>query len=149
MQADVITSHFMLHSHHKEAIIQSWRTHRVPLIGSMLGIGDLMNHIEPILLIADYYGEKQAMYFTFLIHHIAMLFIPGVLGMALFAYHLYLASVYEPKEGELDNFFENYFAILDTKWNYPFLFMLAVWSTVYIESWKRKQNTVKYIWASE
>lgn len=27
--------------------------------------------------------------------------------------------------------------------------MLAVWSTVYIESWKRKQNTFKYIWASE
>ena len=27
--------------------------------------------------------------------------------------------------------------------------MLALWSTWYIESWKRKENTVKYIWACE
>ena len=33
--------------------------------------------------------------------------------------------------------------------NYPYLFILAIWSTIYIESWKRKQNTVKFIWAVE
>ena len=115
----------------------------------MLGIGDLMKHIEPIMLIADYYGEKQAMYFTFLIHHISMLQIPAFFGLILWGYHLYLAGVHVAEEGVPDDFISNYFAILDTKWNYPFLFMLAVWSTIYIESWKRKQNTVKYIWASE
>ena len=40
----------------------------------MLGMGDLRLHIEPILLIADYYGEKQAMFFTFLIHHLSTSF---------------------------------------------------------------------------
>jgi len=78
-----------------------------------------------------------------------MLFIPSFFGIFLISYHFYLATEYLVKEEEPDNFINNYFAILDTKWNYPFLIMLAVWSTIYIESWKRKQNTVKHIWASE
>ena len=72
-QAGVVKAHFMLHTQQKYGIVKSWRKHRVPLIRSMLGMGDLLKHIEPIMLIADYYGEKQAMYFTFLIHHIAFL----------------------------------------------------------------------------
>ena len=127
----------------------SWRKHRIALIRSMLGFGDIMDHIEPVLLIADYYGEKQAMYFAFLIHHISLLTVPAFFGLILWGYHLWLASVYVPKADEPTGYVSYYFAILDTKWNYPYLFLLAVWSTVYIESWKRKQNTVKYIWASE
>lgn len=114
---------------------------------SMIGMGNLMKHIEPIMLIADYYGEKQAMYFAFLIHHISMLFIPAFFGTILWVYHLYLATQYEPKEDEENDFLSNYFAILDTPYNYPFLVLLAVWITIYIESWKRKQNTFRYIWA--
>ena len=47
----------MLHKSKKDNILNSWRKHRVSLILSMLGFKDLMNHIEPILLIGDYYGE--------------------------------------------------------------------------------------------
>lgn len=116
----------------------------------MLGMGDLRLHIEPILLIADYYGEKQAMFFTFLIHHLSMLCIPGLFGLVLWGYHFYLASQFKAAEGEYQgNFLDSYFAILDTKWNYPYLMMTAIWSTIYIESWKRKQNTVKFYWASD
>mmetsp|Transcript_30458 Transcript_30458/g.37495 ORF Transcript_30458/g.37495 Transcript_30458/m.37495 type:complete len:320 (-) Transcript_30458:991-1950(-) len=140
----------MLHTSEKDNILESWKKHRFSLLFSMLGMGDLMIHIEPILLIADYYGEKQAMYFTFLIHHISMLCIPAFFGLILWGYHFYLAAVYEPKEGEyVGSFVDNYFAILDTRWNYPYLCMTAVWSTIYIESWKRKQNTVKFYWASD
>ena len=92
MHAKVVLSHFMLHNNAKNAIVKSWKNHRFSLIRSMLGMGDLMKHIEPIMLIADYYGEKQAMYFTFLIHHISLLFIPSFFGMFLFGYHLYLAT---------------------------------------------------------
>ena len=113
----------------------------------MLGMGNLMKYIEPIMLIADYYGEKQAMYFAFLIHHISLLIIPAFFGLILWIYHLYLASKYEPKENESADFAARYFAILDTPLNYPFLVLLALWITIYIESWKRKQNTLKHIWA--
>jgi hypothetical protein len=150
IKAGVIQSHFMLHDSSKGAILNSWRKHRVPLIRSMLGLGDLMSHIEPILLIADYYGEKQGMYFTFLIHHIAMLCIPSFFGLFLWGYHFKLASEWEPEEeGDANSFLDAYFGVLDTIYNYPYLLMLAVWSTIYIESWKRKQNTVSYIWGSQ
>ena len=117
----------------------------------MLGIGDLKQHIEPILMIADYYGEKQAMYFTFLIHHMSMLCIPAFFGLILWAYHFYLTANYEwPADADyVGTYIDSYFLILDTRWNYPYLCMLAIWSTIYIESWKRKQNTVKFYWASE
>ena len=148
-EAGVIQSHFMLHTSQAPQIQESWRKHKAKLVAAMLGMGDLMEHIEPILLIADYYGEKQAMYFGFLIHHIAMLFVPAFFGLILWGYHFYLASQYVPGEDEATGFISNYFSILDTKWNYPYLFMLAGWSTVYIESWKRKQNVLKYVWAVE
>jgi len=138
----------MLHNARKDAIYESWRNHRISLILSMLGIGDLMHHIEPILLIGDYYGEKQGMYYTFLIHHIAMLVIPAFFGLILWGYHFYLASKWEPQEDDGSTFIDAYYTVLDTHWNYPFLILLALWSTIYIESWKRKQSTVSYIWGS-
>lgn len=98
--AGVIIAHFMLHTSEKDNIMESWKKHRFPMLFSMLGMGDFMVHIEPILLIADYYGEKQAMYFTFLIHHMAMLCIPGCFGMILWAYHLYIATQYVPGEDD-------------------------------------------------
>jgi len=74
-------------------------------------MGDLKVHIEPILLIADYYGEKQAMYFTFLIHHIAMLCIPAFFGLILWGYHLYTAAYFEPKNEDeyAGNYLDSYF----------------------------------------
>ena len=48
----------MLHTSQAPQIQESWRLHRMRLVLAMLGIGPLMKHIEPILLIADYYGEK-------------------------------------------------------------------------------------------
>ena len=140
----------MLHTSGKKSILQSWNKHRFRIMGSMLGLGDLRAHLEPILLIADYYGEKQAMYFTFLVHHMAMLCIPAFFGLILWSYHFYIAANYIPGEDEYNEvFLDSYFAILDTRWNYPYLLVSAIWSTIYIESWKRKQETVKFYWASE
>ena len=143
----MIITHFMLHTEQKNAIVPSWTKHRWGLFRSMIGMGTLMKHMEPVLLIADYYGEKQAMYFTFLIHHISMLIIPAFFGIILWSYHIYLATQHVPKEvvGEDDEeepqatgFITSYFAILDTPLNYVFLVILAIWITIYIESWKRK-----------
>ena len=67
-----------------------------------------------------------------------MLFIPAITGIPLIAWHFHRATEYEPTEEEADTFLTNYFASLDTKMNYPYLLLLAIWSTVYIESWKRK-----------
>jgi hypothetical protein len=46
-----------------------------------LPLGTWLPYIEPLNIIKNYYGEKYALFFAFLAHHIAMLFylIPGAL----------------------------------------------------------------------
>ena len=79
-----------------------------------------------------------------------MLCIPAFFGLILWGYQLYLAYHYEPEEDEFnESYIDSYFSILDTRMNYPYLLMSAIWFTIYIESWKRKQNTVKFYWASD
>lgn len=87
-EAAVIKSHFMLHTNPKKFILQSWNKHKGNLVRSML-FGDFTKYSEPINLIADYYGEKQALYFAFLIHHIGQLVIPSIFGLALWFYQIY------------------------------------------------------------
>ena len=35
---------------------------------------------------------------------------------------------------------------MDTPVNYFYLLFIALWSTFYVESWKRKQASIQYIW---
>ena len=106
----------------------------------MLGFGGhLIHNSETIMLIADYYGEKQAMYFAFLIHHHGMMCLPGFIGMLLWVYQIYWTTQFVPEEEDGDNnFFTNYFIAIDCKMNYPFMIFLGLWGSIYIESWKRK-----------
>lgn len=85
VNAKVILSHFMSHTKRKTAIVESWNKHSKNLVFSMYG-NNWRQYSEPINLIANYYGEKQAMYFAFLIHHTGWVIIPSVLGVCLFIY---------------------------------------------------------------
>ena len=83
-----------------------------------------------------------------MIHHISLLTIPAFFGLILWGYQIRLGLDNADGPG-FNAFLQSYFTSLDTSWNYPYLILCAIWSTLYIESWKRKQNTIKYIWASE
>ena len=70
VSSKVIKQHVILHTVNKDEIIASFRKHQWKLFFSMI-IGDKWTkHMEPISLIADYYGEKMALFMTFLIHHV-------------------------------------------------------------------------------
>lgn len=138
----------MLHTVSKRAIAQSWNTHKWALVRRMLWGDSWIKHMEPINLIAAYYGEKQALFFAFLIHHIGQLVVPSAFGMILNGYHIYTAYK-KTREPDADWFVPTYYKSVDHYWNYFYVVVLGIWSTVYIESWKRKQNTLKYMWASE
>ena len=101
--------------------------------------------MEPISLIADYYGEKLALFMTFLIHHVGQMIIPSIFGLVVQGFHLYYG--YHLDTDAL--YLTRYLNSVDQRVNYLYIILLALWSTWYIESWKRKQNTIKYIWASE
>jgi len=81
----------MPHTSKKNEILESLNKHISSLIWNNLSMTDsFMGHFEPINLIADYYGEKYAMYLAFFLHHVGWLLIPAVFGTILFIYHLIL-----------------------------------------------------------
>ena len=85
----VVFEHFMPHTSKKYEIMQSLQKHTKRLIWHMLSMtNSFMENFEPINLIADYYGEKYAMYLAFFLHHVAWLLIPAVFGTILFIVHL-------------------------------------------------------------
>ena len=88
----VVNDHFMPHTSKKMEIIESLEKHSLKLIWNMLSMTEsFRDHFEPINLIADYYGEKYAMYLAFFFHHIGWLFIPAFFGTLLFICHIVFA----------------------------------------------------------
>ncbi len=82
---NVVHEHFMPHTSKKYEIIESLNKKSKSLLWHMLSFSDsFLDHMEPINLIADYFGEKYALYLTFMFHHVGWLILPGVLGTILF-----------------------------------------------------------------
>jgi len=85
VEGKVVYEHFMPHTSKKYEIIESLDKHVKWLIFHNISMTDsFMNHFEPINLIADYYGEKYALYLAFVLHHIGWILVPAVVGGALF-----------------------------------------------------------------
>ena len=85
----------MLHTQKKYEIVDSIERHKIKLLFSMLLMdSSFKNHFEPINLIADYYGEKYALYLAFFIHHLAWLIPLAVLGIILFIYQIVISIQY-------------------------------------------------------
>ena len=92
-EGGVIEENFMPHTSKKFEIIESLEKHSGKLIWHMISMTDSFStHFEPINLIADYYGEKYAMYLAFFFHHVGWMLIPAFFGTILFIYHLVLGS---------------------------------------------------------
>ena len=110
----------------------------------MLSFSDsFLDHLEPMNLIADYFGEKYALYLTFMFHHLSWLIPPAILGLCLFVLHL-VNGIKNIKDGE--TLLESYNRHVDSHWNYLYIIFITLWSTFYLESWKRKHATLTYVW---
>lgn len=93
-KAGVIKEHFMTHKQVRNSILDSWKKHGFKLSIGMVK-GNYLDYIEPINLIANYYGEKYAMCFAFLVHHMGWLWIPAIFGALLWLYHLYMGIFFQ------------------------------------------------------
>lgn len=139
-EGQIIYEHFMPHTSKKYEIIESLDKHVVKLIWNNLSMTDsFLEYFEPINLIADYYGEKYALYLAFLLHHIGWILAPAIVGGVLFIIQLILGAVNQ-EEGQ--SFVISYLKNVDTPINYFYILFIALWSTFYVESWKRKQATI-------
>ena len=134
----------MPHTNKKHEIIESLDKHAYRLVWNMLSMSEsFLKHFEPINLIADYYGEKYAFYLAFMLHHVGWMLVPAFFGTILFIFHCVEGGA-NAKEGQ--NGLTAYIANVDIPLNYFYILLIALWSTFYIESWKRKQATIQYIW---
>ena len=94
-----------------------------------------VKYIQPLNMIKNYYGEKFAFQFAFLLHYECWLVIPSIGGLLVI---IRMAQEYY-QSGNSDE-------ALDTDANGILGLSLAIWATCFFESWKRKQKTIQYFW---
>ena len=147
IENNVVYEHFMPHTNKKHEILESLRKNSWALTFNMIKFSEtFLDHMEPINLIADYFGEKYALYMAFMFHHLGWLILPGIVGTALFLFHIYNGIKFK-EEG--DTVLESYSNAVDSPWNYLYIIFITLWSTAYLESWKRKHATISYVWGLE
>ena len=96
--------------------------------------GNFYDHFVPINFIKSYQGEKYAYEFAFLLHYQAWLIFPAITGTMIFIYQIIMVS----KNG-VESF--------DTSLSFFFGIFTAIWSSAFIESWRRKERIIQFFWA--
>ena len=84
----------------------------------------------------NYFGEKYALEYAFLVHYQAWLLIPSFFGVIMVIRSIQFYATY----GNMQE-------ALDTRANGIFGLFVAFWASLFYESWKRKEKTIAYIWA--
>ena len=98
-----------------------------------------MKYMQPLNFIANYYGEKMGFYFAFLLFYTSWLLPVGIAGIALFFFQM----------AELKY---QYYSLIsdeitvDNPFNCLYCIIMAVWSTIFIEVWKRREFEIGLLW---
>ncbi|KAF9116343.1 Anoctamin-4 [Mortierella sp. AM989] len=97
---------------------------------------------QPLDLVNTYFGERTGIYFAWLGHYTKWLTMPAVVGVAVFVFGIINAS----RSKKLDATPNALFAIFDNALTMPFALFMSIWSTVYIEFWKRANQYYAFRW---
>ncbi|CAG8562084.1 14082_t:CDS:10, partial [Ambispora leptoticha] len=92
--------------------------------------------------IREYFGEKLALYFAWLGFYSSWLFIATILGAITILYGVIDAA----SKGEFNNGIFGIFKIWDNVLTLPFALLLSIWSTWFLESWKRYNSALVNEW---
>ena len=85
MTSGIIEQHYMLHKRETVTqILDSFNHYKWRLIRGMI-TGNYTKYFEPLNMIKNYYGEKYAFEYAFLIHYAAWLLIPSFVGLFVVA----------------------------------------------------------------
>jgi len=82
---------------------------------------------QPLHRISEYYGEKIALYFAFLEFYCKWLYILAILGTPLFLYQVAEFRI-------------------DTPAMIPYACIVGIWTTIFLEFWKRREATLVCEW---
>lgn len=84
----------------------------------------------PLSKIRNYFGEKIALYFEFLRTYQVYLLLPGILGLIVFN-----LQQYYPENSQIV-----------MSMNIVYSIFMAIWSTVFLENWNRREASLAIIW---
>ena len=132
----VIREHFPLHNTDRENILISWSEYKWRLQAGFL-TGKFINNMQPLNVIKDYYGEKIAFHFAWMIHYTAWLIPLSVCAIIYATVTIWYRSV----QGETD--FQN---LLNTEVSIFYCIAVVIWMTLFNASWARKQNAIANEW---
>ncbi|KAG0203170.1 Anoctamin-5 [Mortierella sp. GBA30] len=97
---------------------------------------------QPLDLVNAYYGERIGVYFAWLGHYTKWLTLPAAVGTAVFVFGIINAA----RLNKLDATPNALFAIFDNVLTMPFALFMSMWSTVYMEFWKRANQYYAFRW---
>ncbi|KAG0256251.1 Anoctamin-5 [Mortierella polycephala] len=97
---------------------------------------------QPLDMVNAYYGERIGIYFGWLGHYTKWLTLPAVVGTMVFVYGVINAA----SLNKLDATPNVLFAIFDNVLTMPFALFMSIWSSVYIEFWKRANQYYAFRW---
>jgi hypothetical protein len=98
---------------------------------------------QPLDEIRDYFGDDVGLYFSWLGTYTRMLFLQSTLGLIVMAYQPFAGA-----EHPLDcNFFGCGVAYNPLTIYYSVY--VGIWSTLFIETWHRRENELRFLWGTE
>jgi hypothetical protein len=134
-ETGIITDHFPLHNFQKRNLIwKYWLEFWWQTLRAFLGLNLNRESIRPLNSLSFYYGAKVGWYFAFYCHYTVWLLwimIPGI-GLAVYTYTV------SDKNDDQKN--------LKTVLVAAYSIIIAAWSTLMLEVWKRHQNEIAFIW---
>eukprot|EP00835_Amoeboradix_gromovi_P001238 NODE_53_length_26956_cov_0.387348.p4 type:complete len:536 gc:universal NODE_53_length_26956_cov_0.387348:783-2390(+) len=99
-----------------------------------------MFRVQPYNHIRDYFGEQIALYFAFMGFYMKWLLFPVLFGLiSVFVGLGEQANL--PEEKRLGGF-----AIFDNRFTMAYAVLMGLWSTTFLEFWKRRQNFLAFEW---
>ncbi|CAI2165973.1 12376_t:CDS:10 [Funneliformis geosporum] len=96
---------------------------------------------QPIEKIREYFGEKFALYFVWLGFYTSWLSIASLAGLIVVIYGVIDAAI----ETSFTSI-KDVSVIWDNALTAPYTFLMAVWATCFLESWKRANASIQYDW---
>ena len=130
--------HFPTHDAFKKQINTSFNEYRTRLFFGFL-FGNYMKYMQPLNFIANYYGEKMGFYFAYLLFYTSWLLPVAIVGIALFIFQM-AELKYQYYNNEEDGI------TVDNPFNCLYCIIMAVWSTIFIEVWKRREFEIGLLW---
>ena len=91
----------------------------------------------------------MGMYYAWLMFYTSWLMVPALPGVALFLYQMYRVNL--KRMENIENGVENDYSFeirnaLDTPLCVIYCIILAIWATVMMEVWKRREHELAHIW---